>query len=134
MTETTYRPDLSCTDTRRPTINWPERISRLEICQSDLKELVVAMNESIQQSMLRTAEANARIAAHFEESKRVWNRVDELEDTINELEKNLIELKAQNRQLLEFAAGVKKAGWVVVTCGGVILWWIIQRWVETHGR
>lgn len=86
------------------------------------------------QSLLRNAEDNERIAAHLEDSKRVWQRVEKLEDSINELEKSLIELRAHNRQLLEFSAGVKKAGWIVVTCGGVVLWWIIQRWVEQHGR
>ncbi len=120
--------------TRRPVINWPERIAKLEICQSDLKDLIVSMNETMQQVMLRNAEANERIAAHLEESRRVWNRVDELEDAINELDKSLIELRAQNRQLLEFSAGIKKVGWVFITCGGVVLWWIIQRWIEQHDK
>ena len=126
--------DLERENTRRPAINWPERIAKLEMCQSDLKELIVAMNEMAQQVMLRNAEANERIAAHLEESRRVWNRVDELEDALNELEKTLIELRAQNQQLLEFSAGIKKAVWIFVTCGGVVLWWIIQRWIEQHGR
>jgi chromosome segregation ATPase len=120
--------------TRRPVINWPERISKLEICQGDLKEMIVAMNETMQQAMFRNAESNERIAAHLEQSRRIWDRVDELEHTINELDKALIELRAQNRQLLDFSAGIKKAGWIFITCGGVVLWWIIQRWVEQHGR
>ena len=126
--------DLERENTRRPAINWPERIAKLEMCQSDLKELIVAMNEMAQQVMLRNAEANERIAAHLEESRRVWNRVDELEDALNELEKTLIELRAQNQQLLKFSANIKKAIWIFVTCDGVVLWWIIQRWIEQHGR
>lgn len=117
-----------------PFANWPERIASLEIGQNDLKVLMLAMNEKIQQAMIRNAEASERIAAHLEQSKRVWNRVDELENTIRELEKVLVEIREQHRHMQEFTAGVKRVAWIAVTCGGVILWWIIQRWVDQHGR
>lgn len=122
------------TTSRRQTINWPDRINKLEICQADMKALVLSMNEQMQQAMIRNAEANERIASHLEETRRVWDRVDEMEHTIRDLEKMLIEIREQHKQLLDFSAGVRKVAWVAVTCGGVILWWIVQRWVESHGR
>lgn len=139
--------DRTETTTRRNTINWPERIAKLEANQIDpvrfsqieaklnqFCELMIKNSEANQQSQIRNAEANERIAAHFEESRRVWERVDELQAHLQELEKIIIELREQHKQMREFSAGVKRAVWVVFTCGGVVLWWIIQRWVESHGR
>lgn len=114
--------------------NWVERLVRLEALHRDNRETITAMNEEVQKALIRNAEANERIAAHFEESRRVWNRLNELEETIHLLDKTLIELRENGRQLMEFSMGVKKTAWVAVTCGGIILWWIIQRWVESHGR
>ena len=140
--------DLERTEnTKRNAINWPERIARLEANQIDparfsqieaklnqFCDLIINNSEANQQSQIRNAEANERIAAHFEESRRVWSRVDELQDHLQELEKIIIELREQHKQMREFSADVKRAVWFAVTCGGVVLWWIIQRWIESHGR
>jgi len=133
--------------TRRNTVNWPERIAKLESNQIDpvrfaqieaklnqFCELIINSNETNQQSAIRNAEANERIAAHFEESRRVWQRVDELQDNLQAMDKIIIELREQVKQMKEFTAGMQRAVWVAVTCGGVVLWWIIQRWVDSHGR
>lgn len=133
-------------NTRRNAINWPERIAKLEANQIDpvrfsqieaklnqFCDLLIKNSEANQQSQIRNAEANERIAAHFEESRRVWQRVDELQENLQDLEKIIIELREQHKQIQEFSAGVKRAVWVAVTCGGVVLWWVIQRWVESHG-
>lgn len=133
--------------TKRNVVNWPERIAALESRQIDplrfaqieaklnqFCELIINTSEANQQSQIRNAEANERIAAHFEESKRVWSRVEELQSNFQDLEKIVIELREQLKQIQEFSAGVKKGVWIVATCGGAVLWWIIQRWVEQHGR
>ena len=70
--------------TKRNVVNWPERIAALESRQIDplrfaqieaklnqFCELIINTSEANQQSQIRNAEANERIAAHFEESKRV---------------------------------------------------------------
>lgn len=138
--------DLDHTEpTRRNPINWPERIAALESRQIDpvrfaqieaklnqFCDLFLKNNENHQNSQIRNAEANERIAAHFEESRRVWERVEELQESLQALEKIIIELREQHRQMQEFSSGVKKAAWIAVTCGGIILWWIIQKWVDNH--
>lgn len=138
--------DLDRTDPpRRNPINWRERITALESRQIDpvrfaqieaklnqFCDLFLKNNENHQNSQIRNAEANERIAAHFEESRRVWERVEELQESLQALEKIIIELREQHRQMQDFSTGVKKAAWIAVTCGGIILWWIIQKWVDNH--
>lgn len=140
--------DLERTETtKRTSVNWPERIAKLEANQVDptrfaqieaklnqFCELIINTAEANQQSQIRNAKANERIAAHFEESRRVWERVDELQDSLQSMDKIIIELREQVKQMKEFTAGVQRAVWIAVTCGGVVLWWIIQRWVDSHGR
>ncbi len=43
------------------------------------------------------------------------------------------ELREQLRQAEEFRKDAKRIGLMVMTGGGVVLWWVIQKWVE-HGR
>lgn len=130
---------------KRGIIDWPGRIAKLESNQIDpvrfaqieaklnqFCELMVKNNEVVQLSSVRHAEANERISAHLEESKVVREWVHEQDQQIAALEKGIIELKAQNQQLIEFVGGVKKAAWIVVTCGGVVVWWVIQKYIE-HG-
>lgn len=136
----------------RGVIDWVGRISRLEsnqvdpakLAQIEAKlnqycELILKNNEAGQQTAIRNAEANERIASHFEETKRVWERVDEQDETLESLslrlqslEKSIIELRIQNQNLIEFTGGVRKAAWIGITCGGILLWWIVQRYLE-HG-
>lgn len=130
-------PDLS----KRKVVNWPERMITMELHLLELQESFKEMRRDSQSALLRLAESNERWAAHFEDNKRVHIRIDEqneqnreLREDISRLEKALLEVQLQNKILIEFSGGVKKAGWIVVTCGGAVLWWIIQRWVEQHGR
>ncbi len=105
--------------------------------QADLKEI----KTEVRYAMVSLAESNEKLVNSYSDNKRLHQRVDnqdevieELRNTIMQLEKTLIELKIQNQVLIDFSSGVKKAGWVVVTCGGAVLWWVIQRWIEQHGR
>lgn len=104
--------------------------------QADLKEI----KEEARYAMVSLASLNEKFANHIEDNKRLHQRMDEqdaqnaaLREDINRLEKSLLEVQMQNKILIDFSAGVRKAGWIVVTCGGAVLWWIIQRWVDSHG-
>lgn len=126
-------------------VDWPGRIARLEASQIDpvrfaqieaklnqFCELIVKNNEASQQSAIRNAEANERIASHLEEAKRVWEMVTDQDVRLQMLEKSFIELRSQNQNLTEFMGGVRKAAWIGITCGGILLWWIVQQYLE-HG-
>ena len=108
------------------------RIARLEAKLDQLSELVSRNNEDNQRTALRNADVNGRIAAHFDDSKRVLDMVDGQDVRLQALEKDFIELRAQNTNLAEFMGGVRKAAWIGITCGGILLWWIVQRYLE-HG-
>lgn len=108
------------------------RIERLEAKLDHLSELVLKNNADSQQAAIRSADINGRIASHFEDSKRVLDMVDGQDVRLQALEKAFIELRAQNTNLAEFMGGVRKATWIGITCGGILLWWILQRYLE-HG-
>lgn len=117
-----------------------ERLIRLEGDVEILNQFLPDLQQQNQSSLSSIAEANQRFANHFEESKRIHQRMDEqdrhVEDLRRELvkmEKCLLELKLQITSLLVFTEGVKKVSWVVLTGGGVVLWWFVQKWLE-HGR
>lgn len=118
--------------TKRNPVDWPGRIARLEIKLDKLNDLVLKNNESNQQSALRSADVNGRIVSHIEESKRFLDIVEAQDARLQTLEKAFIELRAQNQNLNDFMGGVRKAAWIGITCGGILLWWIVQRYLE-HG-
>lgn len=72
------------------------------------------------------AVAMERIAEHLEESKRLYARIEALEAMVAVQQE-------QMKAALEFQADVKRAFWMVITGGGVVLWWIVQKWLE-HGK
>jgi len=108
------------------------RIARLEAKLDQLSELVSRNNEDNQRAAIRSADINGRIAAHFDDSKRVLDMIDGQDVRLQALEKAFIELRAQNTNIAEFMGGVRKAAWIGITCGGILLWWIVQRYLE-HG-
>ncbi len=75
---------------------------------------------------IRYAVAMERIAEHLEESKRVYERIEALE-SLTAVQ------QAHIKSMLDFQADVKRVFWMVITGGVVVLWWIVQHWLE-HGR
>lgn len=117
-----------------------ERLVRLESDMDILNQFLPDLQQQNQSALTSIAEVNQRFVSHFEESKRLHQRMDEQDRHVENLrhelvrmEKVLLELKLQNQALLDFTGGVKKAGWIAVTAGGVILWWAVQKWLE-HAR
>lgn len=108
------------------------RIERLEAKLDHLSELVLKNNADSQQAAIRSADTNGRIASHFEDSKRVLDVVNAQGERLLSVEKEIVEINAKNKGINEFVGGVRKAAWIGVTCGGILLWWILQRYLE-HG-
>ena len=138
QTETTYRQNninllerITILEARQID---PDRFSRIEAKLNQFCDVFFKNNEVNQQSNIRNIKTNERIAAHLEDSRRVWERVEELQNNFQFLEKTLIEIKEQHRQMQNFLTDIKKAAWIAVTCGGIILWWIIQKWVDSHAN
>lgn len=87
---------------------------------------------SITTLLLSLAESNERLANHMEESKRVYARIESLEAHYVEARTDLREIRAQLRQVDGFIQDLKRIGLMAVTGGVVVLWWIVQKWLE-HG-
>lgn len=118
-----------------------ERFSKVEAKLDQFCELLLKVSETAQDTSLRNANANERIAAHFEESKRVYQLIEEQGNRINEqgvmihkLNESIIELRIQNKQMADFTSGIIKVAWMVATGGVIVVWWVIQKWLEQAGR
>lgn len=88
---------------------------------------------SITPLLLSLAESNERLANHLEDSKRVYGRIEALESHYVETKTELHELRTQLAQVTEFQQDLKRIGLMIVTGGVVVLWWIVQKWLE-HGK
>lgn len=125
--------DDPLTLSKRGTINWPERITRLEVQVSEFREWMQSLQEQHQIEVARYAEAMERVANHLEDGKRVYTRIEASEARLVEQQAELREIKAQFEHVIEFQKDVKRITLMVVTGGVVVLWWVIQKWLE-HGR
>jgi len=125
--------DDPLTLSKRGTINWPERITRLEVQVSEFREWMQSLQEQHQIEVARYAEAMERIANHLEDGKRVYTRIEAAEARLAEQQAELREIKTQLAHAIEFQKDAKRIALMVVTGGAVVLWWVIQKWLE-HGR
>jgi len=110
-----------------------ERLARLEAHVSAARECVQIVHEQRQTDLLRSAEALERISSHIENSKRMYGRIEVIETALGELASDARETRAQLRQIESFHGDVKRAFWMVITGGAIVLWWGVQKWIE-HGR
>ena len=125
--------DDPLTLSKRGTINWPERLTRLEVQVGEFREWMRALQEQHQLEVARYAEAMERIANHLEDSKRVYTRIETTEARVTELQSDLREIHERLRHAEDFIKDAKRIVLMVVTGGAVVLWWVIQKWLE-HGR
>lgn len=110
-----------------------ERMARLEVHVSAARECMQNVQEQHQNDLLRSTEALERISSHIENSKCMYGRIESIEAALGELASDARETRAQLRQIDSFHGDVKRAFWMIVTGGAVMLWWGVQKWIE-HGR
>lgn len=125
--------DDPLTLSKRAAINWPERLTRLEVQVGEFRDWMQSLQEQHQIEVARYAEAMERIANHLEDSKRVYTRIEATEARVVGQQADLRELREQMRQAEEFRKDAKRMILMVATGGVVVLWWVIQKWLE-HGR
>jgi len=112
----------------------------LEIAVTEIRTAWKEMQKEAQYAMVSLAESNEKLANHFEESRRLHQRIDEQNEFIEELrrsfnaqEKLLVALIEQNKQLLDFNTGMKRTGWAILSGGTIFVFWLFQKWFEKHG-
>lgn len=72
---------------------------------------------------LKTVQALERIAHHMETSKRGFERIDALD-------REMIQLTSTVKSLVDFNGRLIKIGLALATGGVMVIWWIVQRWIE----
>lgn len=126
--------------TKRNPVNWPERMLALEFEVATMKESWRETQKESQYAMSSLAASNEKLANHFEDSKRIHARIDgqaedinELKKALNDQEKLLVAIIEQNKQIVDFNQGLKRAGWAVLTGSTIFVFWLFQKWFEKHG-
>ena len=100
-------------------------MARIEADISRLREIIDPLPGTLQDVIQRSAIANERIATHLEESRRVWERLE------ND-ERLLIQLKEQQTATCEFCGNVRKVFWWALGLGCTISGYFILNWFESH--
>lgn len=72
---------------------------------------------------LQTVKALERIAHHMETNKRGFERLESIDRDMVKVNERVDSLISFNRTLL-------KIGLALATGGVMVIWWIVQRWIE----
>jgi uncharacterized membrane protein YdbT with pleckstrin-like domain len=136
--------DLENTQTRRSLVpcelhnDLVERVIRVERDVLLLNRFFPDMQKQAQTALTSIADSNQRMAVHMEESKRQYERMDAQDDSVSEIkrdviliERNVMDLKMQSQQLVDFTQGLKRFGWIVTTSILAVAVWAVQRWMES---
>ena len=119
MTEGTGVPHES----RGTLVDLADRVVRIERDIDHIRASLDPLPLMLQASLERLAVVNERIAAHLEESKRAWNRLESHDRVITELQERI-------KSVDGFADVLKKLLWSLAAGAAAVLWWVIQKWVD----
>jgi len=125
------------------------RISRIESDLDHIKEIIEPLPLSVNNALQKHAEiserlavANERIAAHLEESKRVWviieslqKNISDINDRFNDIDKSIIRSieieRARINSIMDTIDLFKKTIiTIIVSLTGFVVW-VIQKWIES---
>jgi len=125
------------------------RISRIESDLDHIKEIIEPLPLSVNNSLQKQADiserlavANERIAAHLEESKRVWviieslqKNISDINDRFNDIDKSIIRSieieRARINSIMDTIDLFKKTIiTIIVSLTGFVVW-VIQKWIES---
>lgn len=130
-------PDL--TRTQHNQNDWVERMVPLELHVADMQLAVHEIQQESKHTLMALTESHERLLNSASEKAVLRKRIDDqsteidlLNKAINMLEKTVLEIKIQNQALLDFSNDIKKIGWIVITAGGVVVWWFVQHWLERN--
>ena len=66
-----------------------------------------------------------RLANHLDESQAIKSSLDAMDLRIRLLEQS-------NTEICAVCSSVRKAAWLIASGGVVVIWWLIQKWLEKH--
>ncbi len=112
-------------------INLLEKIIRVERDIILLNHLFPDAQKQIQNTLSILADSNQKMAIHFEQTKRYYERLDQLEKIIQEInfklqeiDKKFIEIKTEIKESEKFINTIKKFVWGIFTSLlGIGIWY-----------
>ena len=66
-----------------------------------------------------------RLANHLDESRMIKLSLDAMDSRIRMLEQS-------NTEICAVCSSVRKAAWLIASGGVVVIWWLVQKWLEKH--
>lgn len=103
-----------------------ERLVRLEAEVEHLRAVMMPLPNELHDALQRLALFNERIAAHLDQTQRMWDIIEGHTQILNQLQ-------AQQQNTCEFCGQVRKGFWIALTGGVAAVWWFVQRWFEHRG-
>lgn len=103
-----------------------ERLARVENEVDHLSTTITPISREVHTVLERLAMINERIAAHLENTHRIWGIVEGHSLVLQEL-------KSQQSETCSFCQNVRKVFWGALTIGVTVLGWAIVQWLHAKG-
>lgn len=103
-----------------------ERLARVEAEVENMRSALAPLSVEMRSILERLAMINERIAAHLDNTHRIWAMVESHSAILNEL-------KTQQGDTCTFCNSVRRGFWIALTAAIAGAGWIIQRWIEKGG-
>lgn len=118
-------------------LNLLEKIIRVEWDIVLLNHLFPDAQKQIQRTLDSLAESNQKMTVHFEQTKRYYERLDELENLFKciqnkfvEIDSAILDIRLQLKELNTFSETIKRFTWIVITSFLGICIWFTQKWIK----
>ncbi len=66
-----------------------------------------------------------RLTNHLDESEVINSNIAAMDSRIRMLEQS-------NAEICAVCSSVRKAAWLIASGGVVVIWWLVQKWLEKH--
>ncbi len=99
---------------------------RLALLESTVKQHADLLHRAVTAMESQTV-INERLAHHLEDSKRVW-------ELIENHDQRLIAMQEKQAEICAFCAGARKIGWTVAVFASGGLAYLIKFWADNHVR
>lgn len=97
------------------------RLVRIETRMSFYDEILA----KIPAEQERAGVVGERLANHLDESQAIKSSIDAMDSRIRLLEQS-------NTEICAVCSSVRKAAWLIASGGVVVIWWLVQKWLDKH--
>lgn len=97
------------------------RFVRLETRIDQHEDLIVRIGDGVEQTRI----IGERLANHLDDSRRITAILETQDQRIRTLERS-------SDEICRFCTVARKAVWLIASGGIIVIWWLLQKWLEKH--